>query len=74
MSGPSLTRRASWRTVAGNDLAGIAELAEMCGESPSTICNWAKRYASFPAPLAVLAAGRIYSRAEVRKWLGWPDE
>lgn len=51
------------------DLVGIAELSADLGRKRSTICMWAARNVDFPRPVVVLAAGPVYSRAAVRKWL-----
>jgi hypothetical protein len=54
-----------------NDLAGAKEIGDGYGLSRSLVCNWATRYADFPAPILVLATGAIYSRRQVAEWLSW---
>lgn len=50
------------------DLAGVTELAAEHQVNRSTVCNWAARYADFPAPLVELSTGPVYSRQQVRAW------
>lgn len=37
--------------------------------SPQAVNNWRSRFEDFPAPVADLSAGPVFSRAEVRRWL-----
>ena len=50
-------------------LAGITEVAELASISRSAVSNWIKRDPSFPRPLAVLACGPIWDKADVETWL-----
>ena len=50
-------------------LAGITEIAELASISRSAVSNWIKRDPSFPRPLAVLACGPIWDKADVETWL-----
>jgi len=57
-----------------DDLACSADLAVQFGVGRSTVAVWAARYDDFPAPLAPLACGPIYSRVQVTAWVHhkWP--
>jgi primosomal protein N' len=50
-------------------LIGVFEIAEMANVSPSAIANWRKRFSDFPAPLAELKSGPVYSESSVKLWL-----
>jgi hypothetical protein len=51
------------------DLAMAKDITDDYGLTRSTLCNWAARYADFPAPLVTLATGAVYSRCQVAAWL-----
>lgn len=51
------------------DIVGIAEIAELAGVKASAVVNWRVRRDDFPAPVAELRAGPVFSRPAVRKWL-----
>ena len=51
------------------DLVGISEIAEMAGRSKQAVANWRARRLDFPIPVAVLAAGPVFRRSQVRSWL-----
>lgn len=51
------------------DLVGLAEIAEMAGVSRQAVTNWTARHDSFPEPLARLAAGPVWQRADIAAWL-----
>lgn len=51
------------------DLVGLAEIAEMAGVSRQAVTNWTTRHGSFPEPLARLAAGPVWQRADIAAWL-----
>jgi len=44
--------------TAAEELVGPAEVAERAGVSRSAVAQWRRRYPDFPAPVAVLGAGR----------------
>ena len=48
--------------------AGIHEIAEELGVSRQSVCNWTKRYPSFPKPIVRLKMGPIYNMSIVKKW------
>lgn len=50
------------------DLVGVAEAAEVLGISKQALVNWRARYAGFPAPVAKLRMGPLYSLKAVRMW------
>jgi plasmid maintenance system antidote protein VapI len=49
-------------------LVGVAEIAEMLGVSRQRVNAIVATHSDFPAPEAVLAAGRIWSRTAVEAW------
>ena len=50
-------------------LVGAAEIAERLGnKDPRVIHSWRRRYADFPAPVARLRQGLVWSWPDVRKW------
>jgi predicted DNA-binding transcriptional regulator AlpA len=53
--------------VALEELAGLAEIAEILRVSRSTAARYAER-ADFPAPIGRLGRGRIWRRRDVEKW------
>ena len=53
--------------VPQDELASIAELAEMLGVTRRTAHRYADR-ADFPRPVGELAAGRVWLRADVKRW------
>lgn len=54
-----------------DDLVGVSEIARMGGVALNSAWRWTKRD-DFPAPTATLAAGRVWRRREVEKWLAKP--
>jgi len=50
-------------------LVGIFEIAELSNVSPSAVANWRKRFPDFPAPLADLKSGPVFSENQVKLWL-----
>ncbi|MGH2927248.1 MAG: DNA-binding protein [Solirubrobacteraceae bacterium] len=51
------------------DLVGSREIADRCGLAfVETVHNWRQRYDDFPAPIASLSAGYVWSWADVRAW------
>lgn len=53
----------------GNELVGIAEIAEIAGRSRQAVANWRVRADDFPKPIAELAAGPVFRRSQIRSWL-----
>jgi predicted DNA-binding transcriptional regulator AlpA len=53
--------------VAPEDMVGVSELAELLGVTKRTAIRYSQR-PDFPAPLARLAAGPVWKRADVEKW------
>lgn len=51
------------------DLVGVAEIAEMLGVSRQRIHAIIKTDPSFPEPVAVLTAGKIWERSVIRRWV-----
>jgi len=49
------------------DLVGLTEIAAMFGVSPQRVDQLAA-VETFPAPVATLAAGRVWKRVDVEKW------
>jgi Z1 domain len=50
-------------------LIGVYEIAEMANVSASAVANWRKRFADFPAPLAELKSGPVFSESQIKLWL-----
>ena len=53
--------------VTPDELAGLAEVAEICKVSKDTALKYARR-PDFPAPLDRLASGPVWKRAQVEAW------
>ena len=51
------------------DLVGVREIARWAGVSSSAVANWRSRDLGFPEPIVELAAGPVFRRSSVRKWL-----
>jgi hypothetical protein len=49
-------------------LIGVAEIAAMLGITRQGVDKLIRTRADFPAPTAVLTAGRIWEREDVEKW------
>lgn len=50
-------------------LVGIFEISDLANVSPSAVVNWRKRFQDFPAPLAELKSGPVFSESQVKLWL-----
>jgi hypothetical protein len=50
-------------------LIGVYEIAELANVSPSAVANWRKRFSDFPAALAELKSGPVFSENQVKLWL-----
>jgi Z1 domain len=50
-------------------LIGVFEIAELANVSPSAVANWRKRFSDFPAPLAELKSGPVFSENQIKLWL-----
>jgi chromosome partitioning protein len=55
-------------TRADQELLGLSEVADLLGTSRQAVGNWRQRRKDFPAPLADLRSGPIWSRASVIDW------
>lgn len=55
--------------AATSDLVSVAEIAARAGRSVNTIQSWRRRHADFPAPVASLAAGPVWTWAVVQRWI-----
>ena len=51
------------------ELASIVEVAEMLGVSRQRVHQLLRAYDDFPIPVAELAVGRIWRRADVQNWV-----
>jgi hypothetical protein len=56
------------RKIDVEDLAGVQELAAELDVTVGAIHQWKRRHADFPAPIADLFAGLVYSKADVIEW------
>ncbi len=50
------------------EVVGIPEIAQILGVSRQRVYQLIDTYEDFPAPLATLAVGRIWSRSAVEEW------
>jgi prophage regulatory protein len=50
-------------------LVGVHEIAEMLGVSRQRVNRIVATDDSFPTPQAVLAAGRVWRRSDVERWV-----
>ena len=46
-------------------LAGVREIAKLAGVTPAAVCQWK----DLPAPLATIAAGRIWDARDVERYV-----
>jgi chromosome partitioning protein len=53
----------------GQDLVGVAEIADMARVTRQVVANWRARDPAFPQPLTLLAAGPVFDRSQVRSYL-----
>jgi len=51
-----------------DELVGAHEIAELLGISRQRVDAIARSHDDFPAPVAELAAGRIWKREEIVRW------
>jgi predicted DNA-binding transcriptional regulator AlpA len=51
-----------------DDLVGITEIAELLRVSRQRVYQLLESDDSFPQPVAVISAGRIWRRADVEAW------
>jgi predicted DNA-binding transcriptional regulator AlpA len=58
---------ASCRVRELEPLAGLAEVAKICGVAKGTALRYTKR-PDFPTPIDHIAAGPIWKRADVEDW------
>ena len=54
-------------SVASRELAGLAEVAEICGVAKRTAVRYTNRK-DFPKPVSELAAGPVWRTADVARW------
>jgi uncharacterized protein len=52
-----------------SDLVSVTEIAARAGRPINTIQSWRRRHADFPAPMAQLGAGPIWSWPQIEGWL-----
>jgi predicted DNA-binding transcriptional regulator AlpA len=50
------------------ELVGVHEIAEMLGVSRQRVHAITRTHPDFPPPIAELASGRIWRRADVEAW------
>jgi predicted DNA-binding transcriptional regulator AlpA len=50
-------------------LVGLHEIASRQGVTKQRIFTMAKRYEDFPAPVAHLAQGRVWSEEDIAAWM-----
>jgi predicted nucleic acid-binding protein len=52
-----------------DDLVSVSEIAARTGHPVNTIQSWRRRHSDFPAPIAQLAAGPIWSWGPIKDWI-----
>lgn len=57
-----------------DEVVGVPEIAQLLGVSRQRVYQLIEAYEDFPAPVATLAVGRIWSRAAVAEWNRSHDE
>jgi predicted DNA-binding transcriptional regulator AlpA len=51
------------------DLVGVHEIAQLLGVSRQRVDQIVHSDDTFPQPVAEIAAGRIWNRSEIERWL-----
>jgi predicted nucleic acid-binding protein len=51
------------------DLVSVSEIAARAGRPINTIQSWRRRHRDFPAPVAALAAGPVWTWPDVERWI-----
>lgn len=54
----------------GAQLVSVAEIAARAGRPVNTIQSWRRRHRDFPAPVASLAAGPVWTWPSIEQWIG----
>lgn len=52
-----------------DQVVGISEIAQLLGVTPQRAGQIARDHADFPAPVAALAAGRVWDAEGVKAWI-----
>ena len=52
-----------------SELVSVAEVAARAGRSSNTIQSWRRRHPDFPAPVAQLATGPVWTWPDVAEWI-----
>ena len=60
---------AEYRTSPSTDLVSVSEISARAGRPVNTVQSWRRRHHDFPAPVARLAAGPIWSWTTVASWI-----
>jgi prophage regulatory protein len=50
------------------EVVGVPEIGQILGVSRQRVYQLMETYEDFPAPLATLAVGRVWSRAAIEEW------
>lgn len=56
----------------GAEIVSVTEIAQRAGTTPGTVHSWRRRHGDFPAPLAELAVGPVWSWPDVEAWIAQP--
>jgi len=51
------------------ELVGLHDVADRIGQPRNTVNVWRRRYADFPAPVATLHMGQVYTWPDILAWL-----
>ena len=61
-------RITDWYLDRHRNVGGLAEVAVRLSASRQQVWNWTDRHPHFPAPLVILASGRVYDLPTVDAW------
>lgn len=56
-------------TAGESELVSVAEVAARAGRSTNTVQSWRRRHRDFPAPVATLAAGPVWTWPDIAQWI-----
>lgn len=52
----------------GDDLVGVQEIAKLLGVTRQRVDRITRTHKDFPTPVAELASGRVWKRADIEAW------
>ena len=57
------------KKVSSSGLVSVGDIGKMVGVESNTVSKWILRHKNFPKPTGNPTSGKLYSKAEVLKWL-----